>query len=227
MWSLASTIIILSGVAHASQGGQHRALLQRTPDNWPIKTGYVALGDSFGAGMGTGKTSSDACRVGSNNFGDLLNKWTNNANVDFQKRVCSGDTSVGLNRQIDEWTNPSMADVATISMGGNDLGFSNLVWYCVLTPNTAQLPSTTRQECMKAKDNARAIMADMGPAGLRSILKTAYIKVLDKSGKDVNIIFLFCAMITAKSFFFSGLPRARFRSPRHMVLLERLARCGY
>src|SRR5436309_3520715 len=116
MWSLASSIIILSGVAHASQDGQHRALLQRAPDNWPIKTGYVAFGDSFGAGMGTGKTSTDGCRIGSNNFGDLLNRWTNNPNVDFQKKVCSGDTSVGLNRQIDEWTNPRKADVATISM---------------------------------------------------------------------------------------------------------------
>ena len=30
-------------------------------------TGYVHFGDSYASGMGTGTTSSDSCRVGSNN----------------------------------------------------------------------------------------------------------------------------------------------------------------
>jgi lysophospholipase L1-like esterase len=179
--------LVISGVAHASQHAQHRTILKRADDNWPIKTGYVAFGDSFGAGMGTGTTSGDACRVGSNNFGDLLYKWTNNDQVDFQRKVCSGDTTVGLNRQIDEWNNPRKADVATISTGGNDLGFSDMVWYCVLTPNTAELPPTTRQKCTEAKDKAKRLMEDTGDDGLRNKLKKAYKRVLDKSGRDVSI----------------------------------------
>jgi hypothetical protein len=87
--------------------------LDRRTTYWPIKSGYVAFGDSYGAGLGTGATSTDACRVGSNNFGSLLNQWTNNPNVNYQQKVCSGDTTVGLNRQIDEWKWPSLADVVT------------------------------------------------------------------------------------------------------------------
>ncbi|KAI1928490.1 hypothetical protein LOZ65_001983 [Ophidiomyces ophidiicola] len=175
-----TVFLLMNGAVNA----EHRALLRRAPDNWPIKTGYVAFGDSFGAGMGTGTTSSDACRVGSNNFGDLLYKWTNNDRVDFQRKVCSGDTTVGLNRQIDEWKNPRKADIATVSIGGNDLGFSNMVYYCILTFNHFLFPWTLRKECKDAKDKARRLMEDRGDGGLRSKLKKAYKKILDKSGRD-------------------------------------------
>jgi hypothetical protein len=121
-----------------------RADTANTDSNWPIKTGYVAFGDSYAAGMGTGKTTTDSCRVGEYNIGDLLNKWTNNPGIDFQRKICSGDTLVGLNRQIDEWENPTRADVATISTGGNDVGFSDLVINCVITPYTWKLGSTMR-----------------------------------------------------------------------------------
>ena len=55
-----------------SSSAARRTPLRRAPSNWPIKTGYVAFGDSYAAGMGTGVTSDDPCRVGSNNFAKLL-----------------------------------------------------------------------------------------------------------------------------------------------------------
>jgi hypothetical protein len=69
--------------------------------------------------VGAGNTLTDKCRVGSNNFGNLLYQWTNNPKVDYQSKVCSGDTTVGLSRQIDEWAKPGKADATTVSMGGS------------------------------------------------------------------------------------------------------------
>ncbi|KAF5011004.1 hypothetical protein FDECE_2874 [Fusarium decemcellulare] len=161
----------------------HRSLPKRE-EGWPIKTGFVAFGDSYGAGMGTGTTTSDKCRVGSNNFGDLLNRWTNNPDVEFQRKVCSGDTTDGLNRQIDEWSDPGKADLATVSVGGNDVYFSDLVWYCVITPNTMKWPSTNRKDCIDTEAKARRLMDDQGDEGLKAKLKAAYKKILDKSSRD-------------------------------------------
>lgn len=94
---------------------------------FPIVDGYVAFGDSFAAGMGTGTTTGDACRVGENSYPKLLNEYGKTPTSDFQNLPCSGDTVVGLMSQIDKWITPEKADVATISIGGNDVGFSKIV----------------------------------------------------------------------------------------------------
>ncbi|KAF2268066.1 SGNH hydrolase [Lojkania enalia] len=146
--------------------------------------GYVHFGDSYGAGMGTGTTTGDGCRVGQNNFGDLLYRWLDDDSIPFEKKVCSGDTTKGLNRQIDEWSDPGKATVGTVSIGGNDVGFSDLVWYCVITPNTARLGSTNRANCVEAENKARDMMKDEGENGIKAKLKAAYKKILDKSARD-------------------------------------------
>lgn len=64
--------------------------------------------------------------------------------------MCSGDTTTGLNRQIDEWKDPENADIATVAMGGNDLGFSDIVMNCILVPEL-HWQSTYRQRCKSAK----------------------------------------------------------------------------
>ncbi|KAF2729342.1 SGNH hydrolase [Polyplosphaeria fusca] len=146
--------------------------------------GYVAFGDSYGAGMGTGTTTGDACRIGENNFGDLLRKWFDDDSKAYERKVCSGDTTKGLNRQIDEWADPSKATLGTVSISGNDVGFSDLVWYCIITPNTARLGSTNRKNCEDAEQRARDMMNDQGGDGLKAKLKAAYLKILDKSGRS-------------------------------------------
>lgn len=77
--------------------------------------GYVQFGDSYAAGMGTGTTTSDKCRVGSNNYGKLLYRWFNNGNIPFESRVCSGDTLSGVNNQINAWSSSNVPNVGTIS----------------------------------------------------------------------------------------------------------------
>jgi hypothetical protein len=148
--------------------------------------GYVHFGDSYAAGMGTGKTSQDACRIGENNYGDLMYKSWGNSEIPFEKKVCSGDTTTGLNRQIDEWNDPGKANVGTLTIGGNDIGFYDLVWWCVITPNTIHWGSTARGYCLDAERKAQDLMKDEGENGLKAKLKSAYLKVLEKSGRKVS-----------------------------------------
>ncbi|GFF25735.1 glucan endo-1,3-alpha-glucosidase agn1 [Aspergillus udagawae] len=143
--------------------------------------GLVSFGDSFAAGMGTAETTRDKCRVGGNNYGDLIHRHLGDDTLSIEKKVCSGDTTIGLQRQIGEWTGSSPANLGTLTMGGNDLGFSDIVWYCIVTPLTWIPSSWNRAHCTAAKDKARALMNDEGESGLRYKLKTLYKSILNKA----------------------------------------------
>jgi len=150
--------------------------------------GYTAFGDSYAAGLGTGTTSTDSCRVGENNYGKLLHKSWNNDKIPFESKVCSGDTLIGLNRQIDGWNvkHQNESNVGTVSIGGNDVGFSDLVWYCIITPNTARWGSTNRANCVDAEKKARSLMQDKSGNGLQAKLKAAYIRIMQRSYRSVS-----------------------------------------
>ncbi|OLN96838.1 Mutanase Pc12g07500-like protein 1 [Colletotrichum chlorophyti] len=135
-------------------------------------------------GMGTGVTTTDKCRVGSNNYGDLIYNYFGSSSIPYQRLSCSGDTTDGLNAQIDKWTGADQVDLVTLTMGGNDLGFSDLVYYCVITPNTWRWGSSNRNWCAEAKKKARDHMADTSSNGLQARLKAAYQRILDKTGRQ-------------------------------------------
>lgn len=175
-----------SSVANKTPSPATKLLGRFTKRDFPAKRGYVAFGDSYAAGMGTGTTSSDSCRIGSNNFANLLYKWFNDESVDFQPLMCSGDTTIGLNRQIDKWSNPNNDHMATVSIGGNDIGFGDLAFHCVLTPNTLRLGSQSRKRCLEAEAKARQLLDDQSGSGLQAKLTAAYKKILDKSGRSVG-----------------------------------------
>lgn len=152
-------------------------------------TGYTHFGDSYASGMGTGTTEGSKCRVGSNNYGDLIYNFLDDKSISYERRSCSGDTTDGLYVQIDGWGNAAQASVVTLTMGGNDLNFSDLVYYCVVTPNTAQLVGAlNRKWCVEAEDRARNHMEDLSDKGLRARLKDAYLRILRKTGRrDTNL----------------------------------------
>jgi hypothetical protein len=162
---------------------QRKAVRSNQPnvanENWPIKNGYVAFGDSFATGMVTGITTTDACRVGENNYTELLFKWTNKPDIDFQNHVCSGDTVMGINRQIDEWASPENHDLATISVGGNDVGFADIVKSCVINANILN-PWKWRTYREEAKTQTRVIMNARGEGSLYENLQAAYRRILVK-----------------------------------------------
>lgn len=151
----------------------------------PVGT-YAHFGDSYAAGMGTGTTSGDKCRVGSNNFGRLIYTYMADTNINYDEKVCSGDSLTGLSNQINSWSTASDTSIATLSVGGNDIGFADLYWYCVTTPNTIRFGSTNRANCVAAENKAREYMSDVGPTGLRYNLKEAYLSILNKADHDVR-----------------------------------------
>jgi lysophospholipase L1-like esterase len=185
-WTAASNATSISSLRDSPSN----ELKRRADDDWPIKTGYVAFGDSYAAGMGTGSTSWGGCRVGSNNFGKLLNQYTNNPGVDYQELQCSGDTTTGLARQIDEWSkkDPKKFNLATVSIGGNDINFSDFVRNCVLAINLGKSEEEDRKECEYIEGHATNILNDDTTTGLRFKLANEYKRMIDYAGRDVRLI---------------------------------------
>ncbi|KAH6842747.1 mutanase [Chaetomium sp. MPI-CAGE-AT-0009] len=151
--------------------------------------GHAHFGDSYASGMGTGITETNSCRVGSNNYGDLIYRYLDDNSLSYERLSCSGDTTDGLYGQIERWSNAPQVTVATLTIGGNDLDFSNLVYYCVITPNNFQwFSGYNRYWCVDYEKKARDHMNDLSDKGLRARLKDAYLRILSKTGRrDTNL----------------------------------------
>ncbi|KAK3341926.1 SGNH hydrolase-type esterase domain-containing protein [Lasiosphaeria hispida] len=112
---------------------------------------FISLGDSYSAGIGTPLPPSikeNACRQGNGAYPYLLaldllppNSTTNDTNT-FQWLSCTGSTTADIlsspstgnssQTQIDTFTTfPHTPDFATLSIGGNDLGFFDVMNACV------------------------------------------------------------------------------------------------
>ncbi|KAL3456592.1 SGNH hydrolase-type esterase domain-containing protein [Aspergillus heterothallicus] len=118
---------------------------------------HVHLGDSYAAGLGTGKTSGDC-----------------------SNHACSGDTTVELHGQIDDWLlkDPVATTLVTLSIGGNDLKFSQLVWNYVLVGWPFISKEKYLEQCEKFEREARAHLADPSENGLGHKLTTVYRRIL-------------------------------------------------
>ncbi|KAL2128447.1 hypothetical protein VTI74DRAFT_9185 [Chaetomium olivicolor] len=150
--------------------------------------GYAHFGDSYPSGMGTGTTEGNKCRVDSNNYGDLVYRYIGDSSLPYERRSCSGDTTDGLYGQIDGWGNAPEVNVVTLTIGGNDLGFSTLVKECVISWGVFTTGGGLRERCLKAEDATRAHMTDLSDNELRARLKEAYVRILRKTGRrDTNL----------------------------------------
>ncbi|OKP13102.1 hypothetical protein PENSUB_1202 [Penicillium subrubescens] len=84
------------------------------------------------------------------------------------------------NSQIDQWSTVDKSAFATLTIGGHDLGFSDIVWHCVITPNTARWGSTNRANCEDAESKARGLLQ----GELRGRLTETYLRILKKATKE-------------------------------------------
>ena len=145
-----------------------------------IQKGYVAFGDSYAAGIGTGTTSGDACRQGQYSYPKQLAAMAD-GDIDFQNYPCSGAVvgdvlQGGEKSQIDKWTNVGNADVATLSIGGNDIGFYDILTACVLRVGQEFSGDCAEQvRLAREKINGRELFSD---------ISTALRQIIDKSGRD-------------------------------------------
>ena len=103
-------------------------------------TTYAALGDSYSSGVGTGSYTLDSgCKRSVYAYPYL---WTQkHAGTTLSFVACSGaKTSDVLSTQIQAVT--SATTLVTMTIGGNDIGFANLIYQCTLSNCSAALDST-------------------------------------------------------------------------------------
>ena len=101
---------------------------------------YVALGDSFSSGDGTGSyTLSSSCKRSTYAYPSLVAQQRGNTALTFV--ACSGATTSDLlASQIQSVT--ADTDIVTVTIGGNDIGFSSLVVQCTLANCSTALDTT-------------------------------------------------------------------------------------
>jgi lysophospholipase L1-like esterase len=137
-------------------------------------TNYVALGDSYASGTGTGSYDLDsACQRSSKAYAAL---WASSHSASLNFVACSGaKTGDVLNNQISALN--SSTTLASISIGGNDAGFADVMKTCVLSSD-----STCTDAVNGAEDFARNTLPgllDNVYSQMRSRAPSARIVVLD------------------------------------------------
>jgi len=116
---------------------------------------YVALGDSYSSGTGTREYFDSACQRSVYAFPSLVD--VQRANTDLVFAACSGaKTGDVLNTQVTSLTSDTRW--VTITIGGNDAGFSNVITQCAL-------PSWL-SNCTGAIDTAQSYIRNTLPGRL-------------------------------------------------------------
>ncbi|MFD9684274.1 SGNH/GDSL hydrolase family protein [Kitasatospora sp. NPDC001309] len=120
---------------------------------------YVALGDSYSAGVGAGNYLGDSgsCKRSANAYAEL---WTNaNSPASFSFVACSGArTGDILNSQISALN--SGTTLVSLSVGGNDAGFSSTMKTCVLGSDS---------DCLNAVSTAESYATNTLPGQLDQV----------------------------------------------------------
>ena len=123
---------------------------------------YVALGDSYSSGVGAGDyiSSSGSCERSSLAYSE---QWADaNSPASFVSVACSGATTADvLTSQVSALS--AMTTLVSITVGGDDAGFSSVMETCVLDSTSS---------CLNAVAAAEAYVADELPARLVTTLKT-------------------------------------------------------
>lgn len=122
-------------------------------------TNYVALGDSYSSGTGAGSYDPDSglCNRSANAYPKL---WAASHVTDsFRFVACSGATTTSVaSGQLGALR--SSTTLVSITVGGNDAGFGNVMQTCVLQSHSA---------CLSAVNSAKNYMTTTLPGKLDSV----------------------------------------------------------
>ncbi|MFR9799435.1 SGNH/GDSL hydrolase family protein [Streptomyces sp. MS06] len=127
-------------------------------------TGYVALGDSYSAGVGSGSyiSSSGDCKRSTKAYPYLWNAA--HAPSSFTFAACSGATTDDvLAGQLGGLS--SSTGLVSISIGGNDAGFADVMTTCVLGSDST---------CLSRIDTARAYVTSTLPGKLDNVFSAIH-----------------------------------------------------
>jgi lysophospholipase L1-like esterase len=119
---------------------------------------YVALGDSYSSGVGAGSYSDGSCDQSAKSFPVL---WADaNGPASFANETCSGaTTSTVLSSQLGALSGSTT--LVSITVGGNDVGFTNVMVTCVLFSTSS---------CVSAVDTAESQAKNTLPGELNGVL---------------------------------------------------------
>lgn len=119
---------------------------------------YVALGDSYSSGTGTRTYYDGGCDRSNYSYAKIID--VERADTDVNLQACSGaDTGDVLNNQLGPLN--AATNWATITIGGNDAGFSDVIIECAL-PGWAS-------DCDGAIDSAQAYINNTLPGRLNQV----------------------------------------------------------
>ncbi|WP_177231136.1 SGNH/GDSL hydrolase family protein [Amycolatopsis saalfeldensis] len=120
-------------------------------------TSYVALGDSYSSGVGAGDYgSSGACKRSANAYGQLYANA--HSGTTFTFLACSGAKTGDVLTQIGSM--PSSAGLVTVTVGGNDAGFTDVITTCTLNSD---------QTCVDRVNTAKAYVQNTLPGLLDKV----------------------------------------------------------
>src|ERR1700748_1718257 len=119
---------------------------------------YVALGDSYSAGVGAGGNSG-SCDQSPNAYPALWAEANTPASV-TSAAASGGTTSDVINSQLSSLS--ASTTLVSITIGGNDAGFSSIMETCVLKSTSS---------CLSAVATARSFVTSQLPARLASTLQ--------------------------------------------------------
>ncbi|MFG3254866.1 SGNH/GDSL hydrolase family protein [Streptomyces sp. NPDC048172] len=132
--------------ANAADGGEPKAAGK-----------YVALGDSYAVAPGTGEYDNpdDPCRRGPSTYSRL---WAQqHSSYAFVEASCSGATTAEVqSQQVPQLT--ADTTLATVQVGGNDVGFVEVLKNCILTADD--------KDCLAGVDAAKAAATSQLPGAL-------------------------------------------------------------
>jgi lysophospholipase L1-like esterase len=135
-------------------------LLIAQPASAQTAVRYVALGDSYSAGVGAGSyfSSSAACERSPNAYPQLWDKAS--APLSYASVACSNATTTTvISSQLSALSKSTT--LVSITIGGNDVGFRSVMETCVL--------QSTRS-CVSAVDKAEGEMTSQLPGDLNRLL---------------------------------------------------------
>jgi|tagenome__1003787_1003787.scaffolds.fasta_scaffold20903715_2 lysophospholipase L1-like esterase len=134
------------------------AVTAATSPAYASSTNYVALGDSYSSGTGTGSYDLDGnCQRSSKAYAAL---WaSSHAPASFKFVACSGaKTGDVLSKQLSALS--SSTTLASITIGGNDAGFASTMQTCVLGSDSS---------CQTAVNNAENYARTTLPGNLSNL----------------------------------------------------------
>ncbi len=133
----AAAVVLGAGVASAS-----------TADVASGPTHYVALGDSYSSGVGAGNYIQNSCSRSGNAYSQ---QWSaSNHPASFSFAACSGATVPTVkSNQLGSLS--ATTDLVSITVGGNDVGFANVMQTCTLSSEASCITAVNSMEAKAQK----------------------------------------------------------------------------